>query len=259
MKNSKRKIWIVTLFPEYFEPFLSYGVISKAFDSKDSKASLNFVQLRDFTKNSYKGVDDSPYGGGPGMVMRADILEKALLDGVVGAGGYSVTNFRDQLDIINFSPRGARWSSVKAREFANNYFIKNNVIDKDIVFICGRYEGIDERFISEYVDDEISIGDYVLSGAELAVQIILDSSLRFVPGVVGNEDSFRDESFENDGLLDYPVYTRPQHFKQREVPPVLLSGNHKEIDTYRLKEQIRITKKLRPDLYNQYEKKNKRG
>ncbi|MBL6989396.1 MAG: tRNA (guanosine(37)-N1)-methyltransferase TrmD [Bacteriovoracaceae bacterium] len=245
------KIWIITLFPEYFDPLLNCGVTSKVWDSKRDKLfELNLVQLRDYSLDSYKGVDDSPFGGGPGMVMRADILKNALFLGVVEAGGYG-DSYKDKLHVICPSPRGKLWDNQSCMSFAERFWQKPA---KDLVFICGRYEGIDERFIQNYVDEEISVGDFVLTGGELAVLTIIDSAIRFVDGVLGNQLSTVCESFQG-GLLEAPQYTRPQTFENQVVPDVLLSGHHKKIEEYRQKQRENITKKFRPDLFKNVGKK----
>lgn len=232
-----KKIWIITLFPEYFEPLTKFGIIGQALrGERGNSPELHFVQLRDFSNKDYKGVDDTPFGGGPGMVMRPDVLRRALFEGVVKNGNYSSV---DELEVIYTGPRGKVWNNVECKSISK--------LNKDIVFICGRYEGIDERFIEKYVNQTISLGDFVLSGGEIAVMAIIDSLLRFHNGVLGNSESKDFESFEN-GLLEHPQYTRPQDFEGLLVPEILLSGHHKKIEEYRNSESLRITKKYRPDL-----------
>lgn len=237
-----KKIWILTLFPEMFKPFLECGISGSALrGERDFKFEMNFVNIRDYSQTKYKSVDDSPYGGGPGMVMRADILKEALVQGVQVAGGYESL---DKLHVIYTSPRGKVWSNKVAREFGMNQMGSS---EKDLVFICGRYEGIDERFLEKYVQDFYSIGDFVLTGGELAVMLMLDSAVRFVPGVLGNKLSSETDSFE-DGLIEYPQYTKPREFEGMEVPAVLMEGHHKKIVEYQQQEKIAMTKKWRPDL-----------
>lgn len=239
-----KKIWILTLFPEMFKPFLECGIAGAAFRgerSEDFKFELNFVNIRDYSQTKYKSVDDSPYGGGPGMVMRADILKDALIEGVQKAGGYDSL---DKLHVIYTSPRGKVWNNKVAREFGVNIL---GSTEKDVVFICGRYEGIDERFLEKYVQDFYSIGDFVLTGGELAVMLMLDSSVRFVPGVLGNKLSSETDSFE-DGLIEYPQYTKPREFEGMDVPAILLEGHHKKIGEWQQAEKVAMTKKWRPDL-----------
>lgn len=244
-----KKIWIITLFPEYFFPLKDSGVVGSALrGERGKKFELNLVQIRDYCNSNYKSVDDSPYGGGAGMVMRADVLKNALVEGVQKKGNYK--NIKEELHCIYTSPRGKLWNNEEAKNLAHNYFSDSS--KKDIVFICGRYEGIDERFLEKYVNEWISVGDYILSGGELAVATIIDSSFRFIPGVLGNKTSSQVESFQN-FLLEEPVYTKPSVFEDLKVPDVLLSGHHKNIEKFRKEEKIKITQKRRPDLYEKYE------
>lgn len=239
-----RRIWILTLFPEYFKPLLECGISGSAFRGERSetmKFEVQFVNIRDYSTTRYKSVDDTPFGGGPGMVMRADILRDALMKGVVEKGNYST---KDDLHVIYTSPRGKVWNNKVARDFGMNVL---GHPDKDVVFICGRYEGVDERFLEMYVDDYYSLGDYVLTGGELAVMTMLDSAVRFVPGILGNKLSSEHDSFE-DGLIEYPQYTKPQDFEGKTVPEVLLSGHHKKIEEWQLEQKKNMTKKWRPDL-----------
>jgi tRNA (guanine37-N1)-methyltransferase len=238
-----RTIWIISLFEEYFHPLMNHGRLSTVFSDKAPiKVDLKFINPREYSPNNYKSVDDYPYGGGPGMVMRADILKSAL-QAVVDKGEYG-EEYRDRLHIVYPGPRGKAWSNVESKRMASKICEDEG---KDLVFICGRYEGIDERFLSKYVDEEISVGDFVLSGGEIAVLTILDSSLRFISGVLGNEESSKQDSFE-DGLLEYPQFTRPKLFEDIEVPEILLSGHHERISKYRENEKMRVTKSFRPDL-----------
>ena len=237
------KIWIITLFPEYFNSFLNLGIIGSTLKGERGPSfEVNTVSLKEFSPHDFKGVDDAPYGGGPGMVMRVDVLANALLEGVVKKGGYG-ENFREKLHIVYPSPRGTTLDNRLVKDFAQRVFSG----EKDLVFICGRYEGIDERFIQNFVDEEISLGDFVLTGGELATMVILDSTLRFVTGVLGNKESSLSESFQ-EGLLEHPQYTRPRDFMGLSVPEVLLSGNHKEIEAFKNAERMRITLKYRPEL-----------
>lgn len=239
-----RKIWILTLFPEYFKPLLECGISGSAFRgerSENIKFEIHFVNIRDYSTTRYKSVDDTPYGGGPGMVMRADILRDALMKGVVEAGGYES---RSKLHVVYTSPRGKVWTNKIAREFGAQVLSHP---EKDVVFVCGRYEGVDERFLEKYVDDYYSLGDFVLTGGELAVMTMLDSAVRFVPGILGNKLSSDHDSFE-DGLIEYPQYTKPQDFEGLIVPEILMSGHHKKIEEWQLEEKKRMTLKWRPDL-----------
>lgn len=245
----KKNIWILTLFPEMFEAFSKSGVIGKALKGERSDSlslNLNFCNIRDHAIGNYKSVDDYPYGGGAGMVLRSDVLEQSLLS-IFGDKN------KDEFHIVFPCPRGKVWNHKYALEFAEKNI---NDCSKDLIFICGRYEGIDERFLEKYVDEYISIGDYILSGGELAVMNIIDSSLRFVKGILGNKVSALEESFADD-LLEHPQYTKPRDFHGMEVPEVYLSGHHKKIQEHKLLESKKITKKYRPDLYDQYEKRKK--
>lgn len=239
-----KRIWILTLFPEYFKPLLECGISGAAFRGERSdtmKFEVKFVNIRDFATTKYKSVDDSPFGGGPGMVMRADILREALVKGVQEAGNYSSLS---DLHVIYTSPRGKVWNNKVAREFGTTVLSHPT---KDVVFICGRYEGVDERFLEKYVQDYYSIGDFVLTGGELAVMTILDSAVRFVPGILGNKLSSEYDSFE-DGLIEYPQYTKPQDFEGVTPPEIVLSGHHKKIEEWQLEQKKIMTKKWRPDL-----------
>lgn len=239
-----RKIWILTLFPEYFKPLLECGIAGSAFRgerSEDLKLELHFVNVRDYSTTKYKSVDDTPYGGGPGMVMRADILKDALVKGVQEAGGYESL---EKLHVIYTSPRGKIWNNKVAREFGVTHLGSS---EKDVVFICGRYEGVDERFLEKYVNDYYSIGDFVLTGGEPAVLMMLDSAVRFVPGILGNKLSSEADSFE-DGLIEYPQYTKPREFEGMEVPAVLVEGHHKKIEEWQHAQKVQMTKKWRSDL-----------
>jgi tRNA (guanine37-N1)-methyltransferase len=235
------------MFKEYFEPFREYGVVSKALSrNSSSKQTFEFipVSIPDNIEKGFKGVDDSPYGGGAGMVMRADALKESLINGVIAAGGYAVDKIKEQLHIVYTAPRGRTWDGSYAREFAEKL---SDSFSKDIVFICGRYEGIDERFLENYIDEYISLGDFILTGGELAVMTILDSSLRFVPGVLGNKLSAQDESFV-DGKIEYALFTRPANFEGKSVPIELISGDPKKIDTFKENSKEILTKKFRSDL-----------
>ncbi len=245
----KKRLWIITLFPEYFKPLENCGVVSRVFEELD----VNFVQLRDYADSNYKSVDDTPYGGGPGMVIRADILKRALMEGVVAAGKYG-ENFRDKLDVIITSPAGKLWNHNLCEEFVTKYFAPQS--EKDLVFICGRYEGVDQRFIDLYIDQELSIGDFILSGGEIATMAIVDSLVRFIPNILGNSKSAQSESFQ-ESLLEAGQYTRPREFDGVEVPEVLTNGHHKKINAYNLEQSIMITKERRPDLYEKYTKRQK--
>lgn len=225
------KIIVLTLFKEMFEPFVSTSIIKRAIEKKI--VSIKTIDIRDFTEDKHNRVDFPPYGGGSGMIMSAEPLAKAI--------DYSLDLLKDDekdVEIIYMSPRGEVLNYNLAHELSkkeNNYII-----------ICGHYEGIDERVLEEYNVKEISIGDYVLTGGELACQVLMDSVIRLIPGVI-SEDSLKEESHTTN-LLEYPQYTKPYNFRGRLVPDVLISGHHKKIAEYRKEESVRITKKFRPDL-----------
>lgn len=241
----KKRIWIITLFPQYFGPFLDVGVAANALRNEKKSTGefeVNLIDLKNFSPKNFKGVDAAPYGGGAGMVMRADVLKASITEGVIAAGGYED---KEELHIVYPAPRGRTWDNQYAKDFARD--ILDFGTDKDVVFICGRYEGIDERFLENYVNEYISLGNFILTGGELAVMTILDSALRFVPGVLGNKLSAVDESFE-EGSLEYPLYTRPRDFEGKLPPEVLVNGDHKKIEAFKLQGSIEMTEKFRPDL-----------
>ncbi|MDD4976557.1 MAG: tRNA (guanosine(37)-N1)-methyltransferase TrmD [Bacteriovorax sp.] len=239
-----KKIWIITLFPNYFDSLINYGITGSALrGERGAGIEVKTVQLRNYTPKDYKGVDDSPYGGGAGMVMRADVLKEALMKGIVQEGNYG-EDFKSKLHVIFPGPRGKTWNNSYCKDFASRFSKQDS---KDLVFICGRYEGIDERFLNLYVDEQISIGDYILTGGEIPTMAIIDSSLRFFTGVLGNKESSMQESFQAN-LLEHPQYTRPKNFDEIDVPEILLSGHHLNIEKYQKEESLRVTKLHRPDL-----------
>lgn len=232
------------MFPNYFDSLINFGITGAALrGERGNPIEIKTVQLRNYTPKDYKGVDDAPYGGGAGMVMRADVLKEALIKGVVEAGAYG-EDFRSKLHVVFPGPRGKTWDNGYCKDFAARFSCSDS---KDLVFICGRYEGIDERFLNLYVDEQISLGDYILTGGEIPTMAIIDSALRFFAGVLGNEDSASQESFQNN-LLEHPQYTRPKVFDGIEVPQVLISGHHLNIAKYQKEEAVRITRIYRPDL-----------
>lgn len=222
------KVKVLTIFPEMFPGFLGYSLTGRALE--EQKWQLETVNIRDYAVDKHKSVDDTPCGGGAGMIMRPDVLGRAIEDNHTSG------------KIIYMSPKGKPLSQSKARELSK--------LD-ELTIICGRFEGIDERVIDAYNVEEISIGDYILTGGEQAAQIMLDAIVRLLPGVLGNEASIEDESFEN-CLLEYPQYTRPIEWNGREVPDILLSGHHKKIDEWRKEQAIIATKAKRPDLFKKY-------
>jgi tRNA (guanine37-N1)-methyltransferase len=238
------KIWIITLFPQYFDSLINFGITGSALRGERGPGiDIQTVQLRNYTPKDYKGVDDSPYGGGAGMVIRADVLKEALLKGVVEDGAYG-PDYKSKLHVVFPGPRGKIWNNSYCRDFADRFSQEGS---KDLVFICGRYEGIDERFLNLYVDEQISIGDYILTGGEIPTMAIIDSSLRFFTGVLGNKKSTSQESFQANNL-EHPQYTKPRSFEGVDVPEVLLSGHHLNIEKYQQEESLRLTRLHRPDL-----------
>lgn len=214
---------VLTLFPEMFEP-LNKSIIGRA--KEKGLININLINIRDFSKNKHKKVDDTPYGGGAGMVMMPDVVYDA----------YKSLNSKDA-KVIYMSPQGQKLNQKKVVELSK---------EKHIILLCGHYEGIDQRVIDEIVDEEISIGDYVLTGGELPAMIVIDSVSRYIEGVL-KDDSTKEESF-SEGLLEYPQYTRPEVFNGKQVPEVLLSGHHENIDKWRREQSLINTKKKRPDL-----------
>ena len=222
---------VFTLYPEVFPGPLSKGLYGKA--SSNNLWNLKVVNIRDAAEDKHKTVDDTPYGGGSGMLLKADVLAKSLDQ-----------NKTEDERIIYLSPKGKKFNQLYAKELSK---------EKSVSFICGHFEGVDERVLSTRNIEEISIGDYVLSGGETAAFVIIDSILRLLPGVLGNENSKVDESFEND-LLEYPQYTKPQIWEEKAVPEVLLSGDHGKIKDWRLSQSEAITRVRRPDLWQKYKK-----
>ena len=225
------QVKIFTLYPDFFPGILSKGIYGRAIEK--SLWNLDVINIRDYAKDKHKTVDDTPYGGGEGMVLKPDVVAKALDQ-----------NIKKNEKIIYLTPKGKTFDQNKAKKFLN---------EKKINILCGHFEGIDQRVIESRGIEEISIGDYILSGGETAAYVILDSILWLVPGVLGNENSYKDESFEN-GLLEYPQYTKPQIWEKTPVPEVLLSGDHSKIKDWRLSQSEAITRHRRPDLWQKYKK-----
>jgi tRNA (guanine37-N1)-methyltransferase len=219
---------IITLFPELISGYFEDSLIKKARDK--NILTIEMHQLRDFSTDKHHQVDDSPYGGGAGMLLKADVLG--------GAVEHVLSILPKKPLVVYLSPQGEKLNNVVARELAQF---------ENLVLVCGRYEGVDHRFIELYVDKEISIGDYVLSGGELAAAVVVDTVSRFISGVVGKEDSVLTDSLEN-SMLKYPQYTRPRIYKGLDVPEVLVSGNHSEIEKWRKEQSVKITRKKRGDL-----------
>jgi len=222
------KFHLVTIFPDFFAGPFQHGVVARA--AQAGSLSIHLHDLRDWTHDLHRTVDDRPFGGGEGMLLKAEPIFEAV---------ESIWPDRTaQQKVILLSAQGRRFTQAIAREYAQQ---------QELLFICGRYEGVDERVAEHLADDEISIGDYVLSGGELAAAIVVDTVARLLPGVLGNSDSAVNESFE-DGMLDCPQWTRPAEFRGWKVPDVLLGGNHAEIRKWRREAAIEKTKRLRPDL-----------
>ena len=222
---------VFTLYPEVFPGPLSKGLYGKALTNNLWK--LKIVNIRDSADDKHKTVDDTPYGGGSGMLLKADVLARSLDQ-----------NKTENERILYLSPKGKKFDQNLAKELAN---------EKSLSIICGHFEGVDERILSTRKIEEVSIGDYVLSGGESAAYVVIDSILRLLPGVLGNENSKLDETFEN-GLLEYPQYTKPQIWEEKAVPEVLLSGDHNKIKDWRLSQSEAITRDRRPDLWQKYKK-----
>ena len=222
---------VFTLYPEVFPGPLSKGLYGKALSK--NLWNLNIVNIRDAAEDKHKTVDDTPYGGGSGMLLKPDVLAKSLDQNEIKGGR-----------IIYLSPKGKKFDQNYAQELSD---------EKSISLICGHFEGVDERVLATRNIEEISIGDYVLSGGETAAFVVIDSVLRLLPGILGNENSKVDESFEN-GLLEYPQYTKPQIWEEKAVPEVLLSGDHSKIKDWRLSQSEAITRDRRPDLWQKYKK-----
>lgn len=223
------KIDVITLFPEMIEGAVSHGVLGQAL--KGDLLSVKAHTPREFASDRHRTVDDRPFGGGDGMIMLPETLEKTL---------QKVQHKTSK--VVYLSPQGKTLTDETARALSK---------EEHLVFICGRYGGIDQRIINTYVDEEISIGDYVLSGGELGALVVIDALARFVPGVLGHDDSAHKDSF-SDGLLEHPNFTRPREYLGQEVPEVLLSGNHKLIEEWKQKVSALVTLKKRPDLFKEY-------
>lgn len=217
------KFDVLTLFPEMFQS-LNESIIGRAREKK--LIEINLINIRDFSKDKHKKVDDTPYGGGAGMVLMPDVVYDAY------------SSVKDEnAKVIYLSPQGKVLNQAKVKELSK---------ENHLILLCGHYEGIDQRVLDEIVDEEISIGDYVLTGGELPAMVLIDSVSRYVGGVL-NEDSIKEESFSNN-LLEYPQYTRPEEFRGKKVPEVLISGHHENIKKWREKKSLEVTKLKRPDL-----------
>lgn len=221
------KIDIITLFPDMFSGMFEYSIISRAV--KKGLVEINVHQLRDWAMDKHQLTDDRPFGGGPGMVLKPEPLFTAV-EGLK----------KENSKIVLMSPQGQVFGQKKAQSLKN---------ESHLIIVCGRYEGVDQRFVEKMVDEEISIGDYILSGGEPAANVVVDAIVRLIPGAIGKEESLDNESF-NDNLLDYPVYTQPAEFRGLKVPEVLLSGHHGEIDKWRKEKAKEKTRRVRPELWD---------
>ena len=222
---------IFTLYPEYFPGPFEIGICKKAFEKK--LWDLKLINIRDYADDKHKTVDDTPYGGGVGMLMRPDVVAKSL-----------DANLEEKETVYYLTPKGKIFNQNIAQDI-----VKKNKVN----ILCGHFEGVDQRVLDSRNVEEISIGDFILSGGEMATFIVLDTVLRLVPGVLGNLNSTKDESFEN-GLLEYPQYTKPQIWEKLSVPDILLSGDHNKIKSWRLSQSEAITRHRRPDLWQKYKK-----
>ncbi|WP_313526068.1 tRNA (guanosine(37)-N1)-methyltransferase TrmD [Anaerotignum sp.] len=228
MKN----FFVLTLFPEMIQETLSHSILGRA--QRDGFVSIEAINIRDFSNNKHLQVDDYPYGGGAGMVMQPQPIYDAY---------QSILPKAKNARVLYMTPQGKPFTQRIAEELAQ---------EENLVFLCGHYEGVDERVIEEIVTDEVSLGDFVLTGGELAAITMIDAISRLMPGVLGKEASFEDESF-SEGLLEYPQYTRPPIFMEREVPPILLSGHHGNIEKWRREQSLLRTASKRPDLLKEAE------
>jgi len=230
------RIDIITIFPKMFEPVLNESIMKRA--QNKGKVKFYIHDLRDFTSDKHRKVDDRPFGGGSGMLMQPEPIFKAV---------EQIKKKNKKAKTILLCPQGRKLNQKIAKTFAQ---------EKHLIMICGHYEGVDERVREKLVDDEISIGDYVLTGGELPALVLIDSIVRLIPGVLGDKNSLNFESFEGN-LLEHPHYTRPATFRRMNVPEVLLSGDHKKIEAWRKKEALKRTKERRPDLLRKFVRNDK--
>ncbi len=232
------KIDVVTIFPQIFVSFQKEGMVRIAIENK--LLEVNIYDLRDYTEDKHRKVDDKPYGGGPGMVMKIEPFYKA----VTSILQCSFDKIREKALVVLLSPQG---------QLLNTELLQNMAHRKHLLLLCGRYEGVDERVAESIAEMEISIGDYVLSGGEIPAMVLIEGIARLIPGVLGDDISVKNDSFSQ-GLLEYPQYTRPEEFLGSKVPEVLVSGNHQEIEKWRKKQALKRTKIRRPDLFDKKQK-----
>lgn len=225
-RSNRCKITVLSLFPGYFRGPFDESILKRA--QEKGLLEIELMDLRAFAEDKHKKVDDRPCGGGPGMVLKPDVVAKAIRH-VKG----------EDSKVIYLSPQGQKLNAAKSRALSE---------EKHLILLCGHYEGVDERVLENLVDEEVSIGDYVLTNGCIAAIVIVDTLVRFIPGVLGNEETAASESFES-GWLDHPHYTKPIDFEGHRVPEVLLSGNHKKIEHWRCEKAMEKTKRMRPDLY----------
>lgn len=232
METDRARIWtatVLTLFPEMFPGPLGHSLAGRAL--AEGKWALETVDIRSFASDKHRSVDDAPYGGGAGMVLRPDVLDAAI------------TARRSSGSLIYLTPRGRLLTQARVKQLA---------MEPGVTLLCGRFEGVDQRVLDAHQAEEISLGDFVLSGGEPAALMVMDAVVRLLPGVTGNQDSLAEESFEQ-GLLEYPHYTRPQIWQGRAVPEILVSGHHEKVRAWRLSEAENITRQRRPDLFDRYQ------
>ena len=226
---------VITIFPDIFDGTSGFGVVKEAF--KKNLCQLNIYNLRDFSDYKHRKIDDRPYGGGSGMILMPEPLDRAI---TFIKKKNKVRNEKEKQKTVLLTPRGEKLNQARLKHLSKL---------ENVILICGRYEGIDQRVVDSLVDLELSIGDYVLTGGEIPAMVIIDGVIRLLPGVVGKKESLKTESFENN-LLDWPQYTRPEIFKGMPVPGVLLGGNHKKIRKWRRERSLEITRTKRPDLFD---------
>ena len=225
------KVRVFTLYPEMFPGPLDSGLYKKALEKKIW--SLEMVNIRDYATDKHKTVDDTPFGGGSGMVMKADVLANSLDKNIIN----------NKEPVIYLSPKGKKFDQIYAKK----------ILDKNINIICGHFEGVDQRILETRNIEEVSIGDLILSGGEIGAFVIIDTVVRLLPGVLGNSNSLSEETFEKN-LLEYPQYTKPKKWEEKEIPSVLLTGDHEKIKDWRLAQAEDITRRRRPDLWEKYNK-----